>query len=1673
MKKMGFTKSGWLSFLGRSLSLALFFCFAGLQSSQAQVVAAFEAGETTTTAERIDACNGEVTSSSTRFTDDGTNDGNYSDPVGQLRADTVEFCPKDQWHRVKVVFTDFDLAVDDTLLVFEGDIAAVRTDAAAIGCGSGTGVGVANAFGGWKDASCSPMINPTGCLTFVLKTNGDNIKGAGWDAWVDCEQRDVELTDVVINDVRLQCGQAVSAPMIIPAPFAVFCGDSATLAAEALIDVTLFNQQSEVLSTFVYNSGGVASNLIQKQFAVGQYRVEFALQADPTKRTTSFFSVQAPSLVANDEINVALGAACAVTLTPDDILEQTCDTIPGSMYYNITVSLGSGKDAQTLVTTGFDNLGAVTYPVITREALAAAGVSACGGTGSVTIERIFYGDRDGDGLPDFPRGLTICDNGVQAVSATTQLVFNDVAAPWVDVTAAPSTIVACGPEGLERFFGANGIDNCDDNVDVDIAITLDETDPCFATNGTPNQTTATVVFTAVDACGNVGTATRTVTILRPDVQNPVFLVQTENVEVECDASASPNPFPGIRTGVFDMATGDFTSASTTDTVSLSDEDYVCGYILVESVEDIPATDCGQKQFVFWDVLDWCTPANGPIRIDTTFVEYVDRTAPAFAADAGATLNIELDHFSCTFDVSNVSAPNATDNCDANPTVTLNGVSRVENGTRWLLDEDQIAELDCDTFELEWIVEDDCHEQLVNDTVTQLLVIQDVTKPSAACVDQLNVSIPNEEGALVSVDDIDAGSFDACGIASKLIRIVGSGDDFAETVTIGCEFVHTDLQIEMLVTDNKGNTNTCWLDIAVEDKINPFCSPLADVTEDCEEFHSDELGASTDTNEDLEMDDSEFVALTGDLEAVYNAAFGNPTQGAICEDNLAGSSCGELEFEQQYQLIQWPCGEAKATRRYRAIDWSGNVSPWVSQNINIVTTQNWKITFPADWEGSCGDLAPAEDIVIENGACDLLGFEVTERRFDIPGDACFKIERTYHVINWCTFVAGEDPVQLARVEGDHGISEGLMVTSEGNEAAGSWTYIQVLRVHDDEAPVVTVIDPDPCINGVDFDALPYGEEDVTPGFAPFECDEIKTWEAIATDCSSNISWEARLYNAATGELVASANDYKISHVVSNKETFFAEFWAFDNCGNSAGNRGEDVQFWDCKRPTPYVLNGVAVEIGQNGEIQVWATDLDQASFDNCTDQSKLDFRIWSDLLGDAPTDLAGVQALGQVITFDCSRVGNNLVQIYVIDEEGNFDFAQTFVIVQDNLGSCGASVGGMVAGRIVNSQGENVENVAVTVEGTAQASTTTGADGQFQFQMEMGGDYTVTPVKDINPLNGVSTFDLVLISKHILGITQFDSPYKYIAADVNKSGSITAFDMVQLRQLILNIRSEFPSNDSWRFVDASHDFASANPASEDFSEFYTINTLSGDMINLDFVGVKVGDVNGNAQANSLLGAESRSTNGALTLTAADRFVEVGEAVTVAFTAADIASAQGYQFTMNFAGQNADVVEGVAKTANFNTTMADRGVIATSWNGEATANDVLFSLTFNATASGLLSELVSVSSDVTTAEAYNTNGELLDVNLEFTTPVAAGFELTQNTPNPFKGETVIGFNLPTAGNATLTVMDAQGKVLKSISADYAKGNNVITLRANELGATGVLYYQLESADNVATKKMIIIE
>ncbi|MCO6493455.1 MAG: T9SS type A sorting domain-containing protein, partial [Phaeodactylibacter sp.] len=83
------------------------------------------------------------------------------------------------------------------------------------------------------------------------------------------------------------------------------------------------------------------------------------------------------------------------------------------------------------------------------------------------------------------------------------------------------------------------------------------------------------------------------------------------------------------------------------------------------------------------------------------------------------------------------------------------------------------------------------------------------------------------------------------------------------------------------------------------------------------------------------------------------------------------------------------------------------------------------------------------------------------------------------------------------------------------------------------------------------------------------------------------------------------------------------------------------------------------------------------------------------------------------------------------------------------------------------------------------------------------------------------------------------------------------------------------------------------------------------------------------------------------------------------------------------------------------------------------------------------------------------------------------LYQNTPNPFKGETLIGFNLPSDDKVTLTVSDVTGRVLRLVRMDGVKGYNNIALSSHTLPATGVLYYTVETSEYTATRKMVIIE
>ena len=288
--------------------------------------------------------------------------------------------------------------------------------------------------------------------------------------------------------------------------------------------------------------------------------------------------------------------------------------------------------------------------------------------------------------------------------------------------------------------------------------------------------------------------------------------------------------------------------------------------------------------------------------------------------------------------------------------------------------------------------------------------------------------------------------------------------------------------------------------------------------------------------------------------------------------------------------------------------------------------------------------------------------------------------------------------------------------------------------------------------------------------------------------------------------------------------------------------------DTLTPRPVCISGKAIELlpvipiadvdGDNdldpGAVIVWATDfIDSLIIDDAT--VVLDYSI------NPKGEIANPRQNGLLLT--CDFDASFIAEIWVWDEKGNSNFCETYILVQSNLiNDCGNQADPIV-GVISTEELSTVAGVQVSInsdDGGSVFSMVTGDNGLYQIpNIEKDYSYTITPFLDKNPLNGVSTFDLTLISKHILGSQRLDSPYKMIAADVNNSKSISVSDVIELRRLILNINSRFRNNTSWRFIAADYQFPDPqNPWQTPIPE--TIQVDGSNVQNLDFVAIKIGD-----------------------------------------------------------------------------------------------------------------------------------------------------------------------------------------------------------------------------------------
>ncbi|HPI08959.1 MAG TPA: HYR domain-containing protein [Saprospiraceae bacterium] len=429
-------------------------------------------------------------------------------------------------------------------------------------------------------------------------------------------------------------------------------------------------------------------------------------------------------------------------------------------------------------------------------------------------------------------------------------------------------------------------------------------------------------------------------------------------------------------------------------------------------------------------------------------------------------------------------------------------------------------------------------------------------------------------------------------------------------------------------------------------------------------------------------------------------------------------------------------------------------------------------------------------------------------------------------------------------------------------------------------------------------------------------------------------------------------------------------------------------------------------------------------------------------------------------------------------------ASTSFVVDAVSAACQLSV----AGAIATEAGYTVKNVAVDLNnavGTVPLfdfSGTSDTLGQYKFtdMVPVAANGDIVPYKNDNHLNGVTTFDLVLISKHILGLSPLDSPYKIIAADANHSGLVTTGDIVDLRKMILGIYDELPTNTSWRFVDADFTFPFAdNPFFSPFPERISLVNLQSDLLDADFVAIKTGDVNGTVIAGILPAAAEERSGETLVfnVNGADfsKPIAAGQERTLYFEA-DRHTA-GYQFTLDLNGLEVlEIIPGPGMGAEHFAVF--EGAVTTSFVEAETGGPMPgFGIRFRVKSGGMLREKIRISSRITPAEAYPEMPEnmvrVMEVQLHFGQNDLSGpsFELYPNAPNPFTDATTVSFYLPEPETVLITIRDQTARILFSRQQECMKGNNKIVISGEGLPA-GILTCKIETSDNFAVQKILKI-
>ena len=1145
-------------------------------------------------------------------------------------------------------------------------------------------------------------------------------------------------------------------------------------------------------------------------------------------------------------------------------------------------------------------------------------------------------------------------------------------------------------------------------------------------------------------------------------------------------------------------------------------DGVCNIIVdfMDTPLDACAPGCGgnTKTLRTWTIVDWCNSLSAEYQ---QVISVFDDLEPRLVLENDQIV-ASVDPWQCAADVA-IPAPKTLDDvCDNDITYYIGFVEGALEVTGNADDGFVLMGAPIGTTQIQYVAEDCCGnraETLATITVSDRTAPVPVTKANLVVeLGSINSTNPNQTDdqgtAKIFAVDVDNNSFDSCTEVEIAIRrsgtdyCIASDTIYGEAVTFCCDDIDRDIDVQLRVCDKNGNCNFLWTTVAVEDKISGAGTCPLDMVLPCNadiwDFDLTGIPTSFGTcmQNEIELDTAQIFDDTEPRNK--RASDGGPTLGIYFGVAVPAfdPSCGFGAIRREFDgCTQWFVLEPTAAFDPSTIVW------------------------PADQTVVCEQVDSGEPTFLAP-ECMLVGVDVVREDVTFEEGSCQKILYHWTIVDWCTFdpsnpegggifewtqvinviddvapeVVGEDGLCFG-VDTEEctrkGISLSAVGTDEGDcpSAWLSWE-IQVDFNADWEIDCVYETNTSPTLSN--------GEPN--PKFVA----KTSSGEAVTIVLDE--------------ELDGDKSQHRVEWIVrdgcGNLGTTTTYFTVEDKKAPTPYclNLGTAVM-----APTDQFPQGM---------VELWAVDFDVQSFDNCLDQDGLIFtftdvappprcdeeydrEVWYDTSfwffdssetvnvdpadddgADCPENGFGAyedggfdedtgvftefmdevhrfvpsrRSTGAVFTSDqVDATGFLQIPIYVWDDCGNRDFCLVNLRIINNDGGAGR-----VAGEFRTEDDRMVENVStqlMSAQPGMPLTTTTLSDGSYAFENILeDADYQISGEKNDDYGNGISTVDLIIMQRHILGIERLETPYQMISADINSDKKINGQDLVELRKLILGTYTELPQNDSWKFVRADQELTISNPWI--FEEQIEVVSMTSEVVDLDFIAAKIGDVDGTARVDAASGVVS--TGKVTGFIYDDRPVLAGEEVEIVLSSTE--DLYGYQFTMDMSAMSLVNVEGNGLTQSNVAVLGDKMTMSHG-SVESMTGD-LVTITLKSNKAGQLSDLIGMTSDVTAAEAYV--GEGLEVQeLRMIERSATDFALGQNEPNPFTTQTQISYTLPEAGQATLTMYDVTGKVLEVKQLRGEKGANTVTVQSERL-TSGIVYYKLESGEYTATRHMIVIE